>query len=85
MKTILKVQLSLVSTMDANLKRDRQVLIYDQERTFSVETVLSRFHGLEEAMNGRVRAFFEADVTTEHLDKPRTLVVFGKMLDEQGW
>jgi hypothetical protein len=65
---IVKVQLSLFTTLDTNMKRERQALIYDKNRaTLCVEAPVERFAGVTEAMGDRDRAFFEADVI-EHLD-----------------
>src|SRR5262245_25911346 len=63
-----KVQLSLWTAMDAEGKRIRSVLIYDEHKTtLCYEAPVSRFDGLEVAMGDRQRAFFECDLV-EHLD-----------------
>ena len=93
---IVKVQLSLWSSMDSSFKRDRQVLIYNQDKSICYQEMLSRFGGLEAAMGDRLRAFFEVDVV-KHRD-PRCQhdthypececadeLIFGKIVADEEW
>mgnify|MGYP001612226102 FL=1 len=80
---ILKVQLSIATSMDADGKRHRQVLVYDKSKEFLVQAREDSFYGIKEIMGDRLRAYFEAKVVNDKDGNP--CIVFGEMLPDQSW
>lgn len=76
---ILKVQTSLMTTSTEQL-----ALIYDQTLSISLEIPISQFPGLDEAMAGDHKAFFEATCIASDSDGGVNITI-GKKLPDQGW